>query len=753
MLPMRDTPNSPDNRMDHVNRLWGRRLRLMRMRSQADIEIQDLTKYNLTDTDGHSSVSTSHASIVSRPPHVPSCSPGNSKTSIISNRPPLPPTLSCANSALHTSSTSSSPAHVPARSPANFSSHKSTRSSCKEPVRVKNVSDSEKDPNYQLACLIADVVSNKLSDKLVQAFADIVAQVRSHSDVLQSIQDDIAGLLQRTPGCAVPPPSASQQEENQAGEQVADVKRAISSERWGLLSKETVASGCGTNELVASTMSFSSLGISSAAQSECCSFDVSVSGNSKGEVFAGAPHSVTSSNVLPPKPSIVGRPQLTTCHADMDHSTHETDLEDITLDDALSASMPSSSAEQTLTLKELEIRIASAILNEQALHAQGSFEASKNLDLERIGAVLTPGEPQGCQVDIPPNLAQDEENGTAWLELPHTSLRICGLLPWSGHLAMCYQRTLLLFQFLALLGSLAQACAANTRQSVEFRPPQLGLLSDVPLALGGLMGSVALGAYRSSGSLNSCLQDLISFASCYRCRQQWLRIAYRDLALTLILWLVAMIQRLDAIRRKSEPTAPACLAAISFAIWSFVLSMLSFGVLYFCRCLSIMIEAFCADLAEQLDPIEAVKAWNALQTMLRKVCISFEHCFFVLQTTALCAMLCMFADVAWVHSEMTSGILTTNIPAGFVVLCGLVRSLFCAASLTGNCARVPAIINSLPLNSATLHLSRRYLVEYVLHSRAGFYFFGVLLTPGAVITTFNLTLVAAIALYFKLSSA
>merc|ERR1712039_1078908 len=82
------------------------------------------------------------------------------------------------------------------------------------------------------------------------------------------------------------------------------------------------------------------------------------------------------------------------------------------------------------------------------------------------------------------------------------------------------------------------------------------------------------------------------------------------------------------------------------------------------------------------------------------------------------------ADV--VISGNESIILLALLPTGIIML-GIMLSFFYAAVVTDKCARVPAFVNSLSFGT-DLDRDRQYVVEYIIHSAAGFYVFDLRLT-------------------------
>merc|ERR1712032_1152460 len=128
--------------------------------------------------------------------------------------------------------------------------------------------------------------------------------------------------------------------------------------------------------------------------------------------------------------------------------------------------------------------------------------------------------------------------------------------------------------------------------------------------------------------------------------------------------------------------------------------------------------------------------------VLRKSCSAIEHCFFTLQTVALSALLLDIADIALARPGSDPGEVLPALLPGSIITLGLTRVFLCAAGVTDKCARVPALVNSLSFGNDLDH-DRQYVVEYIIHSAAGFYVFEVRLTSAMVLKFCYLSCVLA----------
>lgn len=78
------------------------------------------------------------------------------------------------------------------------------------------------------------------------------------------------------------------------------------------------------------------------------------------------------------------------------------------------------------------------------------------------------------------------------------------------------------------------------------------------------------------------------------------------------------------------------------------------------------------------------------------------------------------------------GALVVDIIPRAMTLLAITRMVFYAAAVTDKCARVPALINSLRLEKEEWEM-QQHLVDYIIHSDAGFYVYGVRLTIALVL--------------------
>jgi len=255
---------------------------------------------------------------------------------------------------------------------------------------------------------------------------------------------------------------------------------------------------------------------------------------------------------------------------------------------------------------------------------------------------------------------------------------------------------------------------------------RVGLLSDIPLTFGAFLGLVSLATHCNSRDLVECCYLLHSYAIHERFDEQWLRTSCWDLAATLVLWLVAVSERVRGAgmvqaAQDNNMDVFSVLHIATFAFSSLILVTLAFCMLYVCRALMGSVDAFCFVTLGEQSLLEAVPRWNKVQAILRKGSGSIQTCIFILSLTVLFTFLLGAVDV-YQSSQQKSGYVSTLIPGALLVVV-VSRIFFKAAGVTDKCNRVPSLINSCSFgdDSDGIDEKRQYVVTYVLNSAAGFH--------------------------------
>lgn len=319
---------------------------------------------------------------------------------------------------------------------------------------------------------------------------------------------------------------------------------------------------------------------------------------------------------------------------------------------------------------------------------------------------------------------------------------VCGILPPILESSGCtppplWQRPAVWYQWLVLFAAVASLGKTAVVMSVADSGcddcPMPGLLSDLPLAFGGVCGLLLLGTPLGSANLCQNVALLVSYAQRAGFYDSWVARSRRDMIVCCATWLLSCLCRawsdglLFAWPGGSRPESPYCwLRVVTFTVCSGLVIGLSFCLLHICRALAVMVDTFCFNILNDTALTDAVREWNTLQAVLRKASSSVERCFFNLQATASFAVLLCVADVVRdARSEPEGALFLTRLVPVMLVACSVVSIFFRAAAVTDKCARVPSLVNSFGHDMDT---GRQYVVEYIINSAAGFYVFEVRLT-------------------------
>lgn len=262
---------------------------------------------------------------------------------------------------------------------------------------------------------------------------------------------------------------------------------------------------------------------------------------------------------------------------------------------------------------------------------------------------------------------------------------------------------------------------------------RLGLLSDLPLTIGSLLGLLSLGAHLNSEELVECRKLLHAYARREKFGRRWLEMTRWDLGTTLLLWLAVVLERIRGAgvvqaALKNTLDGWSILHIIMFAVSTLMLNALVFCMLYIISALKNVVDDFCVTIVGERTLDGAVPRWNAVQAILRKGSKSIQLSLFAMQATMLFTFLLGVVD--FMESVDGESLMDSLIPAALLTL-GISRVFFKAAGITDKCARVPSLINSCNFGEDLLDdidMERQYVVLYVLNSGAGFHVFEICLT-------------------------
>lgn len=250
------------------------------------------------------------------------------------------------------------------------------------------------------------------------------------------------------------------------------------------------------------------------------------------------------------------------------------------------------------------------------------------------------------------------------------------------------------------------------------------LLCDFAIALGAVASLFAAHKVQHSKILGSRDSLLVMYASNHGLCQRWWSLSRVELVMVLVLWTCMVSERFRSILANVEESISPGLPTLhitAFAFVSGVLLAMAYCLLHICCVLEVMIDSFGIGFVECPDFGEAVRKWNVLQAVLRRVSAIVDVSYLVLLTTAMVAIV---APLMQRHRHAA-------IPAGFAMGC-VARVSFRAGAISYKCDRVPSLINSLFFGQDIDH-ERQYVVEYIINSMAGFYVMEVRITVEMVL--------------------
>jgi hypothetical protein len=254
-------------------------------------------------------------------------------------------------------------------------------------------------------------------------------------------------------------------------------------------------------------------------------------------------------------------------------------------------------------------------------------------------------------------------------------------------------------------------------------------MSDLTLAIGSLLGLLALRTLSSSGVLGSSEAWLVAYARRQEITKDW-SVAMKSNNLRLgLLWVSSLTLRgVNLLQRKRVQGwwSPMELASVaSFLVISLVFLSTIYGILHVCSCLGMLIDSYVSHFDQEDFRLEtSVYEWNLLQAVLRKVSNSVEKSFLVVQTTSLALVLLAASQL---YRGEAGSLTTLGIASTSLLVFGVMFVFFKASEVSERCMRMPALINSLHFGKH-VDTKRHYLVEFVTYSHAGFYVGEVRLT-------------------------
>lgn len=342
--------------------------------------------------------------------------------------------------------------------------------------------------------------------------------------------------------------------------------------------------------------------------------------------------------------------------------------------------------------------------------------------------------------ELPPvkeQLLRTAASALAWGN--HVTLRVAGALPWrAGRLSKGYQAAVLLFHALLLCGLVVLHQVNFSEQSYPF------LAGDLVLASGCVCALFAIHIPPGNLSIEEGLKQLEdSNQYALFTRRVDAAIAGDTLA-TLVVWLAFLGDRLGSVAAVSGRGLALSWAealrhtAVILSSWQ--LATLVLLILRVIRNMCGLVDAFCTSIARDEDYVQAVAVWNVLQAQLRMTSETVEGCFAVLQSVLVLLALAMAWDIQALYGAVWA------LTASGLLIVAVSQILLRAAAVTDACVRVAQLVNSSSVNGRIMDAERKYLVDFIVASEAGFYVFNVRLGAGYGIKVIHHTGLITIAL-------
>lgn len=315
-------------------------------------------------------------------------------------------------------------------------------------------------------------------------------------------------------------------------------------------------------------------------------------------------------------------------------------------------------------------------------------------------------------------------------------LRVGGLLPWSTTylgLSASYQWAVILVNVGILCG-----LALQTRLVVSNGTSEPFLVGDMVLAGGCVAGLFASGAATGSTQLREILSELEDL----NMQQSFTQVVDSgnaiDSILTLAAWLLFLSDRLGAVHVLSSQGLAGLslyealrLAAVFLA--SAQLAILVLVVLRLIRNMTGLINGFCLKFLEGMEYTSAPDCWNRVQANLRLASSAVERTFAILLSLLVLLALALPFDLQPLRGTLWA--LTASL--GLILMTSQV--LLRAAAVTDACIRISQLVNATGVSDQPMDMERKYLVEYISASAAGFYVFNVRLGAGLAMKVFHYT--------------
>jgi len=164
---------------------------------------------------------------------------------------------------------------------------------------------------------------------------------------------------------------------------------------------------------------------------------------------------------------------------------------------------------------------------------------------------------------------------------------------------------------------------------------------------------------------------------------------------------------------------------VTFSI--LILGVLTLYLLNVCNALCVLIDAFCCEVFASTDlDDDFFDKWNKLQALARYTSKANSRCFLGLSATMFISPLLTVLQFLF-SDPRVSDVLIVLAPQ-LLWACIVTHLWFRAAEVSWKCDRLPAFVNSLPLDIER----RRQAIDYIIHSGAGFFVGDIRVTPAMI---------------------
>mmetsp|Transcript_20272 Transcript_20272/g.58790 ORF Transcript_20272/g.58790 Transcript_20272/m.58790 type:complete len:917 (+) Transcript_20272:33-2783(+) len=317
--------------------------------------------------------------------------------------------------------------------------------------------------------------------------------------------------------------------------------------------------------------------------------------------------------------------------------------------------------------------------------------------------------------------------------LPMLALSLSGIIPRNaGWLWWLYAKLALLAQAALIMFMVMITVRVNEGDELYF------CLTTACIGFGGFGGMVFLKLRHINNLLGPYKRPLELYAANFAFLSGWRIISVKHLSLVMGLWCLSTLSHMIMNLHLECPQAGASSlrsCGINCAVVGIV-CMVFYCKLHICGGMELAIDYYCMRVFDNRVLVKGIVEWNVLQALLRRAAHTVEASFFSVSTGILGVVILTFLKILEMFGGGASGGfngLTTNealcltfwpgwlVPPGALVF----YFVFSAAAITEKCNRVPALVNSCMLTGEEIDHQKQYVVQYIMHSAAGWYVQGV----------------------------